>query len=73
MVQRLYGEDYYGHSPLDDPKGLRVRACHASGGGLPPGRYRQSRYRNYNTPQSRYLNLGLRVVMEEAPATTPSR
>jgi len=29
--------------------------------------YCQSWYRNYNTPQSRYLNLGLRVVMEVDP------
>jgi formylglycine-generating enzyme required for sulfatase activity len=31
--------------------------------------YARTTFRNYNTPESRYSNLGLRVVREEARST----
>jgi formylglycine-generating enzyme required for sulfatase activity len=59
-----YGEDYYAKSPLDDPTGpdadgLRVRrggAWHSW-----PLWVRAS-FRNWNTPESRCLNLGFRAA-----------
>jgi formylglycine-generating enzyme required for sulfatase activity len=62
-----YDEHYYARSPIDDPQGppsgrLRVRR---GGGWHGWPLYVRSAFRNFNTPQSRYLNLGLRVVREE--------
>ncbi len=61
-----YGEDYYAHSPTDDPTGpteghLRVRrgGCWHSW-----PLYCRISFRNWNTPKSRYINLGMRVVLE---------
>jgi sulfatase modifying factor 1 len=65
-----YAEDYYGKSPVDDPKGPETggRRSRRGGGWHVWPMYCQSFFRNYNTPESRYLNLGLRVVVErEAP------
>jgi formylglycine-generating enzyme required for sulfatase activity len=65
----FYGEDYYKQSPVDDPKGPPSGRRHSRRGGgwhVWP-LYCRSCYRNYNTPQSRYLNLGLRVVRELDP------
>jgi formylglycine-generating enzyme len=59
-----YGKDTYTNSPVDDPKGPpsdRLRTRRGGGWHVWP-LYCTSFYRNYNTPQSRYLNLGLRVV-----------
>ena len=62
-----YGEDYYAKSPVDDPKGPEIggRRSRRGGGWHVWPMYCQSFFRNYNTPQSRYLNLGLRVVVEQ--------
>ena len=61
-----YAEDYYAKSPVDDPKGPETggRRSRRGGGWHVWPMYCQSFFRNYNTPQSRYLNLGLRVVVE---------
>lgn len=70
----FYGETYYEHSPVEDPKGPSDGKTHARRGGgwhVWP-LYCTSWYRNYNTARSRYLNLGLRVVMEEPPANASS-
>jgi formylglycine-generating enzyme len=61
-----YGEDTYTKSPVDDPKGPPSGPRHSRRGGgwhVWP-LYCTSFFRNYNTPESRYLNLGLRVVRE---------
>ncbi|MEJ7639471.1 MAG: formylglycine-generating enzyme family protein, partial [Singulisphaera sp.] len=65
-----YGEDYYKVAPVDDPKGLETggRRSRRGGGWHVWPLYCTSFYRNYNTPQSRYLNLGFRVVMEDEKA-----
>ncbi len=62
-----YSEDYYKASPVEDPKGPESggRRSRRGGGWHVWPLYCTSFYRNYNTPQSRYLNLGFRVVMEE--------
>jgi formylglycine-generating enzyme required for sulfatase activity len=61
-----YGENTYTTSALDDPKGPPAggRRSRRGGGWHVWPLYCTSFYRNYNTPQSRYLNLGLRVVMD---------
>jgi len=62
-----YGEDYYAHSPTDDPTGpgagnLRVRR---GGGWNSFPLWARASFRNWNTPQSRCVNLGFRVAMDE--------
>jgi formylglycine-generating enzyme required for sulfatase activity len=65
-----YAEDYYKTAPVVDPKGPETgRQRSRRGGGWHVwALYCQSCYRNFNTPQSRYLNLGLRVVRDVEPA-----
>jgi formylglycine-generating enzyme required for sulfatase activity len=62
-----YGEDYYAKSPVNDPKGPDSGRQHVRRGGAwhSWAMYVRSSFRNYNTPQSRYFNLGFRVVREE--------
>ncbi len=59
-----YDENYYAHSPVDDPKGPPTGHQHVRRGGAwhTAPLYARVTYRNYNTPQSRYPNLGFRVV-----------
>jgi formylglycine-generating enzyme required for sulfatase activity len=66
-VSDFYGEDYYAHSPVDDPQGPPSSGEHVrrGGGWATWSFYCRSSFRNYNTPQSRYFNLGFRVVLEE--------
>jgi formylglycine-generating enzyme required for sulfatase activity len=59
-----HGEDYYKKSPRDDPQGpadgeLRVRR---GGAWHTYPLYVRAAFRNYNTPHTRYLNLGFRVA-----------
>jgi formylglycine-generating enzyme required for sulfatase activity len=62
-----YGIDYYGKSPVDDPTGpasgdRRVRR----GGGWNSFRlWPRASFRNWNTQETRCLNLGFRVVCED--------
>jgi formylglycine-generating enzyme len=61
-----YGEDYYAHSPVDDPPGPTTGDRHVRRGGAWnsfPLWLRLS-FRNYNTPVSRCVNLGFRVARE---------
>ncbi|MBS0209788.1 MAG: formylglycine-generating enzyme family protein [Planctomycetes bacterium] len=62
-----YAADYYAGSPASDPAGpprgeLRVRR---GGAWHSWALYARSSFRNYNTPSSRYVNLGFRVVCDE--------
>ncbi|HEV2972268.1 MAG TPA: formylglycine-generating enzyme family protein [Pirellulales bacterium] len=61
-----YAEDYYAKSPVDDPQGPPPARQHVRRGGAwhSWAMYVRSAFRNYNTPQSRYFNLGFRVVGE---------
>ena len=68
-----YDDDYYGVSPVDDPKGppksnIRVRR---GGGWNTFPIWVRAAFRNYNTPGSRLCNLGLRVV-REIPISGPA-
>lgn len=66
-VADWYGEEYYANSPVDDPKGpamgeLRVRR---GGGWNSFPIWLRSSFRNWNTPNSRCVNLGFRVAREQ--------
>lgn len=65
-VSDWYGEDYYSVSPIDDPQGPatgRVRVRRGGAWNSFPIWLRSS-FRNINTPSSRCLNLGFRVVRD---------
>lgn len=66
-VSDRYGADYYAHSPVDDPQGPATggKRVRRGGGWATWAFYCRSSFRNYNTPQSRYFNLGFRVVLED--------
>ncbi len=66
-VSDFYGADSYAKSPIDDPQGPPSGRKHVrrGGGWATWSFYCRASYRNYNTPQSRYFNLGFRVVLEE--------
>ena len=66
-VSDWYGADYYAHSPVDDPQGpaTGIRRVRRGGGWATWAFYCRSSFRNWNKPQSRYFNLGFRVVLED--------
>jgi sulfatase modifying factor 1 len=62
-----YSEDYYAHSPIDDPQGpaegeLKVRR---GGSWHSWPLYMRSSFRNWNTPETRYVLLGFRVALND--------
>ena len=65
--QDYYDENYYSKSPVDDPQGPAEGRLHVRRGGafhtFPL--YVRSSFRNWNSPRTRYLNLGFRVAREE--------
>ena len=65
--QDYFDENYYSKSPVEDPQGPADGRIHVRRGGafhtFPL--YVRSSFRNWNSPQTRYLNLGFRVVREE--------
>ena len=65
-----YAEDYYANSPAADPQGpasgdVRVRR---GGSWHSWPLYARVAYRNYNTPQSRHVLGGFRLLREQDPA-----
>jgi sulfatase modifying factor 1 len=62
-----YGEDYYKNSPVDDPQGPADGGQKVRRGGAwhTAPLFTRSSFRNVNTRDSRYPNLGIRVVMEK--------
>ena len=66
-VSDFYAEDYYSHSPVDDPQGPPPAERHIrrGGGWLSWPLYVRASFRNYNTPQSRYFNLSFRVARDD--------
>lgn len=60
-----YEEDYYAHSPTDDPTGPTTGVVRVRRGGSWHSwpLYLRSSFRNYNTPDTRYVLVGFRVVM----------
>jgi formylglycine-generating enzyme required for sulfatase activity len=65
-TQDWYGEDYYAQSPVDDPQGPPDGNVYVRRGGSwhTWALYARSSYRNWNTPQTRYTLVGMRLVME---------
>lgn len=69
-VADWHEDDYYAHSPLDDPQGpprpadggVRVRR---GGSWHTWAFYARSSYRNWNAPDSRYTLVGIRLVRED--------
>ena len=65
-TQDLYAEDYYAHSPADDPQGPGEGGEYVRRGGSwhTWSLYARSSYRNWNSPQTRYTLVGMRLVMD---------
>lgn len=65
-VSDWYGEDYYAHSPVDDPQGPPNANVHVRRGGSWQTwpLYVRSSYRNWNSAQTRYPLVGMRLVLE---------
>jgi sulfatase modifying factor 1 len=65
-VSDWYGESYYSESPTNDPQGPTQGDVHVRRGGgwnsFPI--WARSSFRNWNTPESRCVNLGFRVARE---------
>ena len=68
-TQDLYAEDYYAKSPVNDPQGPEDGGEYVRRGGSwhTWSLYARSSYRNWNSPQTRYTLVGIRLVMD-APA-----
>jgi sulfatase modifying factor 1 len=65
-VADWYGEDYYAHSPVADPQGPATGKVRVRRGGSwhTWAFYARSSFRNWNTPQTRYPLVGMRLVRE---------
>jgi len=65
-VADWYGEDYYAHSPVDDPQGPPTGEVKVRRGGSwhTWALYARSSFRNWNTRQTRYVLLGMRLLRE---------
>jgi formylglycine-generating enzyme len=65
-VSDWYGEHYYPHSPTDDPTGPLDGAVKVRRGGSwhTWPLYARCAFRNYNTAQTRYPLVGIRLVRE---------
>ncbi|MBP7451560.1 MAG: formylglycine-generating enzyme family protein [Ottowia sp.] len=63
-----YEEDYYAHSPVDDPKGPAEGTVKVRRGGSWHSwpLYARTAFRNWNTPSTRYVLVGFRLVREQA-------
>lgn len=68
-TQDLYAEDYYSKSPVDDPQGPVEGGVYVRRGGSwhSWSLYARSSYRNWNSPQTRYTLVGMRLVLDAAP------
>ncbi|MDD2544802.1 MAG: formylglycine-generating enzyme family protein [Burkholderiaceae bacterium] len=65
-VSDWYGEDSYAHAPRDDPQGPATGQVRVRRGGSwhTWPFYARCAFRNWNTPQTRYTLVGLRLVRE---------
>jgi formylglycine-generating enzyme len=61
-----HDERYYAHSPSDDPKGPATGSVRVRRGGSwhTWAFYARSAYRNWNSPETRYTLVGMRLVRE---------
>ena len=62
----LHDEHYYARSPVDDPQGPSEGSVYVRRGGSWHSwpLYLRSSYRNWNSPQTRYTLVGMRLVLE---------
>lgn len=62
----LHDENYYAHSPVDDPQGPSEGSVYVRRGGSWHSwpLYVRSSYRNWNSPETRYTLVGMRLVLE---------
>ena len=65
----LYDENYYANSPVDDPQGPKEGNVYVRRGGSwhTWALYSRSSYRNWNSPQTRYTLVGMRLAMDATP------
>lgn len=66
-VADWHDDDYYAHSPVDDPQGPAAGTVRVRRGGSwhTWAFYARSSYRNWNTPDTRYTLVGIRLVREQ--------
>lgn len=69
-TQDVYAEDYYAHSPVDDPQGPDEGSVYVRRGGSwhTWSLYARASYRNWNSPQTRYTLVGIRLIMNATQA-----
>ncbi len=62
----LHDDNYYARSPVDDPQGPSEGSVYVRRGGSwhTWPLYVRSSYRNWNSPQTRYTLVGMRLLME---------
>jgi formylglycine-generating enzyme required for sulfatase activity len=62
----LYDENYYAQSPIDDPQGPKDGHVYVRRGGSwhTWPLYTRASYRNWNSPQTRYTLVGMRLLMQ---------
>lgn len=62
----LYDENYYAHSPVDDPQGPKEGQVYVRRGGSwhTWALYARASYRNWNTAQTRYTLVGMRLALD---------
>jgi sulfatase modifying factor 1 len=68
-VSDWHADDYYAQSPADDPTGPATGAVKVRRGGSwhTWPLYTRCAFRNWNTPQTRYTLVGIRLVRETEP------
>lgn len=74
-VSDWHGDTYYAHAPRKDPQGPASGSVRVRRGGSwhTWAFYARCGYRNWNTPQTRYTLVGMRLVREISPVRdTPS-
>lgn len=69
-VADWYGEDYYARAPLADPQGPAEGTVRVRRGGSWHSwpLYSRVAFRNWNTPETRYVLVGFRLLREAPPA-----
>jgi formylglycine-generating enzyme required for sulfatase activity len=71
-VADWHSDDYYAHSPVDDPQGPPIGDVRVRRGGSwhTWAFYARSAFRNWNSPETRYTLLGMRLL-REVPVSAP--
>ena len=72
-VSDWHEDTYYAHAPQNDPQGPSTGNVRVRRGGSwhTWSLYARCGFRNWNTPQTRYTLVGMRLVREIAPADDP--